>query len=77
VSVNIGDVDVNVRIFLLDEAAQDLILGRPWGRKTRAQYANRDDGSLYITISTPDDQRKVVFCAVGSTKERNRDHTTI
>jgi len=79
VSVNIGGVDVNVPIFVLEEAAQDLILGRPWERnlKTRAQYDNRDDASLYIPISTPDDQRKVVFCAVGTTDERNRDRARI
>ena len=77
VSVNIGGVEVNVPIFVLEEAAQDLILGRPWERKTRAQYDNRDDGSLYITISTPDDQRKVVFCAVGTTDDRNRDRARI
>ena len=75
--MNIGGVEVNVPIFVLEEAAQDLILGRPWERKTRAQYDNRDDGSLYITISTPDDQRKVVFCAVGTTDDRNRDRARI
>ena len=75
--MNIGGFEVNVPIFVLEEAAQDLILGRPWERKTRAQYENRDDGSLYITISTPDDQRKVVFCAVGTTDDRNRDRARI
>ena len=77
INVDIGVVDVNVPIFVLDEAVQDLILGRLWERKTRAQYDNRDDGSLYITISTPDNHRKVVFCAVGTTDERNRDQARI
>ena len=77
VSVNVGGVEVDVPIFVLEEAAQNLILGRPWERKVRAQYDNRDDGSLYITISTPDDQRRVVFCAVGKSDERNRDRARI
>ena len=35
------------------------------GTKVTGQYDNRDDASLYITILTPDDQRRVVFCTVG------------
>ena len=77
VSVNVRGVEVDVPIFVLEEAAQNLILGRPWERKVRAQYDNRDDGSLFITISTPDDQRRVVFCAVGKSDERNRDRARI
>ena len=71
--MNVGGVEVDVPIFVLEEAAQNLILGQPWERKVRAKYDNRDDGSLYITISTPDDQRRVVFCAVGKSNKRNRD----
>ena len=37
-----------------------------------AQYNNRADGSLHITISTPDDEKIVTFCGVGKTDERNR-----
>ena len=77
VSVNVRGVEINVPIFLLEEAAQNLILGRPWERKVRAQYDNRDEGSLYITISTPDEQRRVVFCAIGKSDERNRDQVRI
>ena len=70
-------MNIEVMPLLAKEAAQNLILGRPWERKVRAQYDNRDDGSLYITISTPDDQRRVVFCAVGKSDERNRDRARI
>ena len=77
VTVDVGGVEVKVPIFVLEEAAQDLILGRPWESKTRAEYDNRDDGSLYITISTPNEQRRVVFCAVGKRSERNRDQARI
>ena len=77
VSMDVGGVEVDVPIFVLEEAAQNLILGRPWEPKVRAQYDNRDDGSLYITISTPDDQRWVVLCAVGKWQERNRDRARI
>ena len=70
-------MEVDVPIFVLEEAAQNLILGRPWERKVRAQYDNRDNGSLYITISTQNDQRRVVFCAVGKFDERNWDRARI
>ena len=75
--MNVGGVEVDIPIFVLEEAAQNLILGRPWERKVRAQYDNRDDGSLYIMISTPDDQRRVVFCAAGKSDKRNRDQARI
>ena len=50
-----------------------MILGRTWDHKMCAQYDNRDDGSLHITISTPDDEKVVTFCGVGKTDERNRN----
>jgi len=77
VCIDIGGVEIKVPVFVLDVALQDLILGRPWERKAHAQYDNRDDGSLYISISAPDDQRKVVFCAVGRTDECNRNKARI
>ena len=52
---------------------QDMIHGRTWERKVRAQYDNRDDGSLHITISMPNDEKVVTFCRVGKTDERNRN----
>ena len=76
-SVNVEGVEVNLPIFVLKDAAQNLILGGPWERKVRAPYDNRDDGSLYIMISTPDDQRRVVFFAVRKSDERNRDRVRI
>ena len=36
VSVKVGGVEVDVPIFVLEEAVQKLILGRPWERKVRA-----------------------------------------
>ena len=69
----VGDEEVEVPMFVLEEAAQNLILGLPWERKVRAQNDNRDDESLYITISNPDAERRVVFCAVGKSDERNKD----
>lgn len=62
---------------MLEGVAQDFILGRPWERKARAQYDNREDGSLDITISTTNNQRKAVFCAVGERSDRNRDRVRL
>lgn len=69
VSVSIGGVEIDVPVFVLEGAAQDFILRRPWERKARAQYDNREDGSLYITISTTDSPRR----AVPERSERNKD----
>jgi hypothetical protein len=77
VSIDIGGVEITIPVFVLEGAAQDMILGRPWERKARAQYDNRENGSLYITISTLDNQRRAVFCAVGEHNDRNRDRVRI
>jgi len=77
VSINVGGIEVNVLVFLMEGAVQDMILGRTWECKVRAQYDNRADGSLYITISTPDDEKVVTFCGVGKTDERNRRQARI
>ena len=77
VSIDVGGVEVDVPVFVMEGAAQDMILGRTWERKTRAQYDNRADGSLHITISTPDDERMVTFCGVGKTDQRNRNRARL
>jgi hypothetical protein len=73
VAIDIGGIQIRFPIFVLNVAAKDLILGRLWERKARAQYDNLDDGSLYITISALDGQREAPFCAVVATNARNRD----
>ena len=72
VSINVGGVQVEVPVFVMEGAAQDMILGRTWERKVRAQYDNRADGSLHITISTPDDEKVVTFWGVEKNDERNK-----
>src|SRR5205807_1248195 len=58
-------------------ASPQFILGRPWERLARAQYDNRDDGSLYISITSLDSRRRAVFCAADEHSERNRDRVRI
>src|SRR5205085_2833534 len=62
VLIDVGGVEVEVPVFVMGGAVQDMILGRTWERKVHAQHDNRDDGSLHITISTPDDEKVVTFC---------------
>ena len=73
VSVLIGGVEIEVPVFVLEGAAKDSILGRPWERKAQAQYDNREDGSLLITIFTMNKRKKAVFCAVGEHSDQNWD----
>ena len=63
VPIDIGGVEVNQPVFVVDHSNQDLILGRPWERTVRAEYINEDDGSLIARIKSPDGRRIVQFCA--------------
>jgi hypothetical protein len=72
VSVDIGGVEVDIPIFIMEDSVQDLLLGRPWERKVRALYINEDDGSYTVHIKSPDGRRIVKFCAASATHERNR-----
>jgi hypothetical protein len=73
VPVNVGGVVVKQHVFVISYLPAGLILGRPWERSTRATYANEDDGSLTVTIRTPDNMKEVQFIAAAAEHERNRD----
>ena len=73
VPINIGRVEVNQPVFVVDHSNQDLILGRPWERTVRAEYINEDDSSLIARIKSPDGRRIVQFCACKAEHERNRE----
>ena len=51
VEVSIGGVKKVLPFFIMEYLVQDVILGRPWERMVRVKYNNRDDGSLFLTIS--------------------------
>ena len=72
VKINIGGVEVGLPVFVVNFSNSDLLLGRPWERLVRAKFDNRDDGSLWVEIRTPDGRRIVQFCAAKSDHERNR-----
>jgi hypothetical protein len=72
-SVDIGGVDVDVPIFVVEDSVQDLLLGRPWERAVRASFVNEDDGSYTVLIKSPDGRRIVKFCAATASHERNRE----
>jgi hypothetical protein len=71
-SVDIGGVEVHVPIFVVEDSVQDLLLGRPWEKATRASFVNEDDGSYTVHIKSPDGRRIVKFCAVTAIHERDR-----
>ena len=43
----------------------------------RAQHDNRQDGSLYFSITSPDDRKQAAFCAVADRIDRDRDWVCI
>ena len=72
VPVDIGGVEVKVPIFIVEESNQDLLLGRPWERMTRASFTNEDDGDYTCRIKSPDGRRIVQFTAAKADSTRNR-----
>src|SRR5579862_9843367 len=63
VYVDVGGVQVKQHIFVVRTLPAGLILGRPWGRMTRAVFANEDDGSYTVWIRSPDGMTEAKFLA--------------
>jgi len=74
VYVDVGGVQVKQHIFVVRALPAGLILGRPWGRMTRAVFTNEDDGSYTVLIRSPDGMTEAKFLAAPAQHERNRDH---
>jgi hypothetical protein len=72
VKVNIGGVESQIPVFVVDDANADLLLGRPWEMAVRAVYVNEEDGSYSCTIKNDDGTRIVRFCAMKADHERIR-----
>jgi hypothetical protein len=73
VPVSVGGVQVLQHIFVVSYLPAGLILGRPYERSTRLSATNLDDGTLVVTIRSPDNMKEVQFVAATSDHERNRD----
>ena len=71
VEVSVGGVQKVLSFFVIEYLVQDIILGRPWERMVRAKHNNRDDGSLFLTISDAE-ENLAIFCVVATDYERNR-----
>lgn len=74
VEVNIGGLITTASFFVVEGLSQRVILGRPWERRVRAKYDNRDDGSCWTTIQD-EEGNQVEFCSVKADHRRNRDIT--
>jgi hypothetical protein len=74
VLVDVSGVAAKQHIFVVSYLSLDLILGQPWGRSTRAQFTNEDDGSYTVKIKSLDGRRSIKFVAVRTDHERNREH---
>ena len=70
-AVEVGGIEIPVSVFIPHGASQEFILGRTWHRLARAQHDNRQDGSLYISITFLDYRKKVTFCAVADRTDRD------
>ena len=77
VAVEVRGIKLPVPVFILEGASQEFILGRTWDRLALAQHDNRQDGSLYISITSLDDRKKATFCAVADRTDRDRDRARI
>ena len=54
VPVEIGDIVTTVHVLVVDHSDYDLILGRPFERRSRMRTVNNDDGSLTTQIFSTD-----------------------
>jgi hypothetical protein len=72
VKLSVGGVDAYLPVFIVEDLANDLILGRPWEREVRATLINEDDGSVTVIIKSQDGRRVVRFCAMKAEHARNR-----
>ena len=77
VAVEVGGIKIPVPVFILEGASKEFMLGRLWDRWVHAQQANRQDGSLYISIMSLDDRKKATFCAVADCTDCERDRVRI
>ena len=71
--IDVGGVEVKLPVFVVEEAFQDLILGRPWECAVRAIITNNNDGSESVQIHSEDGRRAVRFTCVTADHERNRE----
>ena len=63
VEVSVEGVKKVLPFFVMENLVEDVILGRPWGRMVRAKHDNKDDGSLFLTISDAEGNL-ATFCVV-------------
>ena len=76
-AVEVGGIEIPVPVFILEGASQEVNLGRTCDRLARAQHNNRQDGSLYISITSLDDRKKATVCAVADHTDRDRDRVRV
>ena len=76
-AVEVGGIEIPLPVFILEGASQEFILGRTWDRLAHAQHDNRQDGSLYISITSLDNRKKATFCAVADRTDCDRDRVRI
>ncbi|PVZ97624.1 hypothetical protein BB558_006410 [Smittium angustum] len=68
--IMIEGIEVSVPVFISEKTEPQVILGRPWERKTRVLKDNRDDGSLWYTIKDPKSGASATFCAAAKEDSR-------
>ena len=76
-AVEVGGIQIPVPVFILESVSEEFILGRTWDRLARTQNDNRQDGLLYISITSLDDREKDTFCAVAARTDGDRDRVRI
>ena len=77
VAVEVGGIEIPVPDSILEGALREFILRRTWDRLARAQHDNRQDGSLYISITSLDDRKKATSCAVADRTDGDRDRVHV
>jgi hypothetical protein len=56
-----GEITLYLQVHILNTAAYNVLLGRPFDTLTRSGYQNEDDGSMTMTIKCPNTKKRGTF----------------
>jgi hypothetical protein len=77
VPVETGDIMTPVHVLVVEHSDLDLILGRPFERRSRMRTVNNDDGSLTTQIFSADGSVSTTIQSATAAHPQNRTVTDI
>ena len=72
VPIEVGGVVDRFHVFVTENCAHDLILGRPWESAMRATYRNDEDGACWLGVKSKDGTKEIQILVSEPNNPRNR-----